>query len=57
MWELGLKQYAEAVGIDWEWMAMDGALVKAPLGKIGHEGSLLCDGKGMSLAIVRSTLA
>ena len=49
MWELGLKQYAEAVGIDWEWMAMDGALVKAPLGgkrngckphrpgEIGHE--------------------
>lgn len=32
MWELGLKQYAQQVGIDWEWMAMDGALVKAPLG-------------------------
>lgn len=32
MWELGLKQYAEAVGIEWEWMAMDGAMVKAPLG-------------------------
>jgi len=22
MWELGLEQYAERVGIDWEWMAM-----------------------------------
>jgi putative transposase len=32
MWELGLEQYAEEVGIDWEWMAMDGAMVKAPLG-------------------------
>lgn len=32
MWELGLKEYAEAVGIEWEWMAMDGAMVKAPLG-------------------------
>lgn len=32
MWELGLEQYAKEVGIDWEWMAMDGAMVKAPLG-------------------------
>lgn len=32
MWELGLKEYAEVVGIEWEWMAMDGAMVKAPLG-------------------------
>jgi hypothetical protein len=24
MWELGLEQYAEEIGIDWEWMAMDG---------------------------------
>lgn len=32
MWELGLEQYAEEVGIEWEWMAMDGAMVKAPLG-------------------------
>lgn len=32
MWELGLEQYAEEIGIDWEWMAMDGAMVKAPLG-------------------------
>jgi len=32
MWELGLKEYAEQVGIEWEWSAMDGAMVKAPLG-------------------------
>lgn len=32
MWELGLEQYAQEVGIEWEWMAMDGAMVKAPLG-------------------------
>ena len=32
MWELGLKEYAEQVGIEWQWMAMDGAIVKAPLG-------------------------
>jgi len=32
MWELGLKDYDEMVGIAWEWMSMDGAMVKAPLG-------------------------
>jgi len=32
MWELGLKEYDETLGIDWEWMSMDGAMVKAPLG-------------------------
>jgi putative transposase len=32
IWELGLEQYAQEVGIEWEWMAMDGATVKAPLG-------------------------
>lgn len=32
MWEAGLKQYADEAGIEWDWMAMDGAMVKAPLG-------------------------
>lgn len=32
LWEEGLQQYAEEVGIEWEWNAMDGAMVKAPLG-------------------------
>jgi transposase len=32
LWEEGLKQYAEEVGIEWEWNSMDGAMVKAPLG-------------------------
>lgn len=32
MWEMGLEQYAQEVGIDWQWQAMDGAMVKAPLG-------------------------
>lgn len=40
VWELGLEQYAEEVGIDWEWMAMDGAIVKAPFwGKINGSES------------------
>ena len=28
----GLLDYDEAVGIDWEWLAADGAMTKAPLG-------------------------
>ena len=32
MWELGLEQYAAEVGLEREWMAMDGAMMKAPLG-------------------------
>ena len=32
MWELGLEAYALEVGIEWNWMALDGAMVKAPWG-------------------------
>jgi transposase len=32
MWRQGLLAYDEAVGIDWEWLAADGAMTKAPLG-------------------------
>lgn len=31
-WRRGLMRYDELVGIDWSWMAMDGAMTKAPLG-------------------------
>ena len=31
-WEAGLAQYDEVKGIDWEWLSMDGAMTKAPLG-------------------------
>lgn len=31
-WEAGLIEYDLKVGIEWEWQAMDGAIVKAPLG-------------------------
>jgi transposase len=33
MWQMGLKKYDEEKGIDWEWQSLDGAMVKAPLGK------------------------
>lgn len=32
LWKAGLGAYDQAVGIQWEWQAMDGAMTKAPLG-------------------------
>ena len=31
-WRQGLLAYDEVVGIDWSWLAADGAMTKAPLG-------------------------
>jgi transposase len=31
-WRRGLLKYDELKGIDWEWLALDGAIGKAPLG-------------------------
>ncbi len=31
-WRRGLLAYDKLVGIDWSWLAMDGAMTKAPLG-------------------------
>ena len=36
LWEKGLMEYDALQGIDWEWLAMDGAMTKAPLG--GEKG-------------------
>ncbi len=32
LWETALCDYDEIKGLDWEWLALDGALTKAPLG-------------------------
>jgi putative transposase len=32
IWRLGLLEYDEVVGLDWGWLAADGAMTKAPLG-------------------------
>lgn len=32
IWRQGLLAYDEQVGIDWDWLAVDGAMTKAPLG-------------------------
>jgi len=31
IWAKGLKAYDELQGIDWEWLALDGCMTKAPL--------------------------
>jgi transposase len=35
-WALLLHEYDAAIGLEWEWQAADGCLVKAPLGKRGR---------------------
>jgi transposase len=32
LWEAALHDYDEMQGLDWEWLALDGAMQKAPLG-------------------------
>src|SRR5258705_11237904 len=32
LWQAGVQQFAELCGIEWDWLSMDGALTKAPLG-------------------------
>jgi transposase len=55
LWAVGLQEYDALKGIDWAWLAMDGAMTKAPLGgkktgktptdrgKLGAKRSLLVD--------------
>lgn len=32
LWRAGVEQFDELKGIDWDWLSMDGAMTKAPLG-------------------------
>src|SRR5215468_3281576 len=32
LWKAGVERFDELQGIDWDWLSMDGALAKAPLG-------------------------
>lgn len=36
LWQDGVEQFDELQGIDWDWLSMDGALTKAPLGGEKH---------------------
>lgn len=31
MWKIGLAEYEQMKGIDWQWLSLDGAMTKAPL--------------------------
>lgn len=62
-WRLGLQAYDALVGLDFNWMSLDGAMSKAPLGgektgpnptdrgKKGTKRSLLTEGQGVPLAV------
>lgn len=32
LWKAGLTEYDELKGLDWNWLSMDGAMTKSPLG-------------------------
>lgn len=32
LWQVGVEQFDELQGIEWDWRSMDGAMTKAPLG-------------------------
>jgi putative transposase len=63
LWTTGLEEYDVLKGIDREWLAMDGAMTKAPLGgestgkdptdrgKRGVKRSLLCEGSGVPIGV------
>lgn len=31
LWKIGLAEYEQMKGIDWQWLSLDGAMTKAPL--------------------------
>src|SRR4029453_10469701 len=63
LWGQGLAAYDALQRIDWEWLAMDGAMTKAPpggkkvgkhptdRGKIGTKRSVLTDGGGVPIGL------
>lgn len=44
LWQAGVARFDEWKGIDWQWMSMDGAMTKAPLG--GEKNRPEPDGSG-----------
>jgi putative transposase len=36
LWQAGVEEFDELKGLDWQWMSMDGAMTKAPLGGEKH---------------------
>jgi len=64
LWQAGVEQFDEICGIDWDWLSMDGAMTKAPLGgektgpnptdrgKSGVKRSVLTEGHGVPIGVV-----
>jgi putative transposase len=64
LWQAGLAEYDELAGIGWDWQSIDGSTVKAPFaqaavgpaptdrGKQGTKRSILCDRRGLPLALM-----
>ena len=62
-WAMGLHEYDATKGLDWSWLAMDGAMTKAPLGgervgknptdrgKLGAKRSLLVEANGIPVGL------
>src|SRR3954453_14239759 len=63
LWAIGLQEYDALKGLDWSWLAMDGAMTKAPLGgertgrnptdrgKLGTKRSLLTEAAGVPVGL------
>jgi putative transposase len=62
IWRQGLLEYDKVVGIDWAWLAADGAMTKAPLGEPktgpnptdraeGAKRSVLSEGTGIPIGL------
>src|SRR3954467_9307854 len=63
LWAMGLQAYDATKGLDWSWLAMDGAMTKAPLGgewvgknptdrgKLGAKRSLLVEANGVPVGL------
>lgn len=63
VWQVGLLEYDELVGIDWQWQSLEGVKTQAPFGgaatganptdrgKRGTKRSELSDGRGLAIAV------
>ncbi|GHO90185.1 hypothetical protein KSF_002330 [Reticulibacter mediterranei] len=63
LWQTGVEQFDEVHELDWDWLSMDGAMTKAPLGgektgpnptdrgKSGVKRSVLTEGHGVPIAV------
>jgi putative transposase len=63
LWAAGLQEYDALKGLDWSWLAMDGAMTKAPLGgertgknptdrgKLGTKRSVLTEAAGVPVGL------